>query len=83
MPINVGAGLCGEGACPRWTAQQSQNLNTRFVKYNQNPDIGVASRPNGGKPPRHKSPLVTETRSHSDLYQAPKPPSMVRLAPVM
>ena len=44
---HVGAS-CGEGACPRLSAQHSQDL--RYIG-----NFGAASQPNGGKPPRHSS----------------------------
>ncbi|AWM94800.1 hypothetical protein DJ564_30460 [Pseudomonas sp. 31-12] len=40
----MGAGLCGEGACSRSTAKQSQSF-------------GVAARPSGSKLPLHTNPL--------------------------
>src|SRR3546814_10411052 len=40
---------CGEGACPRWAAQQTQNR--------------AASRPSGSKPPRPRvNPIPGATR---------------------
>src|SRR5450830_91199 len=47
---------CGEGACPRSAAQQSQSQRPCSVRGNAEPGFGAASRPNGGKPPRHNWP---------------------------
>ncbi|SDS34655.1 hypothetical protein SAMN04490191_1250 [Pseudomonas lini] len=49
--------MCGEGACPRWVAERPQNLQLRCIKYAARNDFATASQPNGGKPPRHTSPL--------------------------
>ncbi len=44
----------GEGACSRWTAQQSQTLAPRCVRQIAFKWLGVAAQPSGSKLPRHR-----------------------------
>ena len=53
-PLSSHSSTCGEGACPRSAAKQSQNRKTRCTRQSPVAGFSAASQRNGGKPPRHK-----------------------------
>ncbi|MGF6401226.1 hypothetical protein ABH905_004892 [Pseudomonas frederiksbergensis] len=69
---------CGEGACPRWTAKQSQTLLPRSAWHTACTGFATASQPNGvmGIP---TSPLATGP----SYYCQPKAWDRTRLVPAL
>jgi hypothetical protein len=65
---------CGEGACSRSAAKQSQNRRMVFIRQTVRVRIGAASQPSGSKLPRHRS----QATSHKPQATSHKPQGMMR-----